>query len=125
MIYLDTHTALWVINGDLSELSRPAQRALDLDDQFLISPMVLLELENLYDIGRSKQSARDLVEGPGAEVGLRVCNYPFDLVIQHALAEKWTRDPFDRIIVAQARARKAPLITKDERIRRHYDGAVW
>jgi PIN domain nuclease of toxin-antitoxin system len=125
VIYLDTHVAAWIMQGDRSRISASAQRALDLDDEVLLSPIALLELEYLYDIGRMKQSARDMVEGAGAQLGLRVCNYPFDLVIQHALAEKWTRDLFDRIIVAHARARKAPLITKDELIRRHYDGAVW
>ncbi len=34
-------------------------------------------------------------------------------------------DPFDRLIVANAKARNAPLVTKDERIRRHYSSAVW
>jgi PIN domain nuclease of toxin-antitoxin system len=125
VIYLDTHIALAVMLGDLSEFSRPARQALDLDDELLISPMVLLEIEYLHEIRRLKRSARDLVEGPGAEVGLRVCNYSFDLVVEFALSEKWTRDLFDRVIVAHARARKASLITKDELIRSHYAGAVW
>ena len=56
--------------------------------------------------------------------GIRVCNYPFGLVMDQALREKWTRDPFDRIIVAHARARKAPLITSDRNILRHYDLAI-
>jgi PIN domain nuclease of toxin-antitoxin system len=38
---------------------------------------------------------------------------------------QWTRDPFDRLIVAQALLHDAPLITKDEHIRRHYAGALW
>jgi PIN domain nuclease of toxin-antitoxin system len=39
----------------------------------------------------------------------------------------WTRDPFDRLIVAQARCtrRSIALITKDRLIRRHFKGAVW
>lgn len=43
----------------------------------------------------------------------------------HALKESWTRDPFDRLIVANAKAAGAPLITKDERIRKHYRRAIW
>jgi PIN domain nuclease of toxin-antitoxin system len=39
--------------------------------------------------------------------------------------QKWVRDPFDRLIVAQASANDAPLITKDEKIRRHYKRAIW
>jgi PIN domain nuclease of toxin-antitoxin system len=122
---LDTHAAMWAMQGNVSGFSQPAQRALELDDEVLISPMVVLELETLHEIGRLKVSPREMVERARAETGLRVCNYPFDLIIQYALEEKWTRDPFDRIIVAHARARGAPLVTKDADIRRHYERAVW
>jgi PIN domain nuclease of toxin-antitoxin system len=42
------------------------------------------------------------------------------------LDEKWTRDPFDRLIVANAKANGfAWLISADEHIRNHYPRAVW
>jgi len=50
---------------------------------------------------------------------------PFRTVAEHSLSETWTRDPFDRLIVANAKARNAWLITKDSRIASHYPGAVW
>lgn len=37
----------------------------------------------------------------------------------HFLA--WTREPFDRILVAQAAVEKNILLTKDSAIRKHYD----
>jgi PIN domain nuclease of toxin-antitoxin system len=42
-----------------------------------------------------------------------------------ALAESWTRDPFDRLIVARARATELPLLTKDMKIHAHFKAAVW
>jgi PIN domain nuclease of toxin-antitoxin system len=43
-----------------------------------------------------------------------------------ALSVSWTSDPFDRIIVGQAKAnREAILITADTLIRQHYPAAVW
>jgi PIN domain nuclease of toxin-antitoxin system len=39
--------------------------------------------------------------------------------------QSWTRDPFDRLIVANALANDAPLITKDEEIRRNYSRSIW
>jgi len=60
-----------------------------------------------------------------AYAGVKVCQHPFDLVIEQALREKWTRDPFDRIIVAHARSRRASLISHDEKIRAHYELAIW
>ncbi|MEI9811179.1 MAG: hypothetical protein WDO18_00250 [Acidobacteriota bacterium] len=38
--------------------------------------------------------------------------------------ERWTRDPFDRMIVAQARLAKAHLITRDTIIQTHYPKAI-
>lgn len=37
----------------------------------------------------------------------------------------WTREPFDRIIVAQAIAREASLVTRDQTILANFAGAVW
>jgi PIN domain nuclease of toxin-antitoxin system len=54
-----------------------------------------------------------------------VCDLPFRTVVEYALKENWGRDPFDRLIVANAKAAEAPLVTKDARIRRHYSRVIW
>jgi PIN domain nuclease of toxin-antitoxin system len=100
------------------------RRAIESDDDLLISPMVVLELEMLHEIRRLRHSAGEIAADLSAFAGVRVCNYPFALIVDFALRETWTRDPFDRIIVAHARSRNAPLITSDEAIRRHYTLAV-
>jgi len=123
--YLDTHALIWLNPDEEVSLPRRASDAIMADDDLLISPMVLLELENLYEIGRFRLSAQGWLSKVGTLLGIRVCNFPFGLVMDQALQEKWTLDPFDRIIVAHARARKAPLITKDADILRNYPLALW
>ena len=60
------------------------------------------------------------------ELGLHLCDLPFADVAQAALDEKWTRDVFDRVIVAQARLNGlAPLISADEKIAEYYPRTVW
>ena len=60
------------------------------------------------------------------EIGVRVCDLSFPSVANVVIDEKWTRDPFDRIIVAQAKANGlAFLISADEEIGKHYPRAVW
>jgi len=58
-------------------------------------------------------------------VGLGACDLPFDRVVSAALEQSWTRDPFHRLIVAQAAVRGAPLLTRDEQLRARYTKAAW
>jgi len=37
----------------------------------------------------------------------------------------WTRDAFDRLIVAQAALDRAALVTRDRLILKHYPKALW
>jgi PIN domain nuclease of toxin-antitoxin system len=88
--------------------------------------MVVLELELLYEIKRAKQSSRDMLRKLEHELGVRFCDLPFEEVANAALDEKWTRDPFDRMIVASAKLNGlAPLISSDQKIARHYPRTVW
>ncbi len=45
--------------------------------------------------------------------------------IEGFVADALLMDSFDRVIVAQAEANAAPLVTKDLTIRQHYARAVW
>lgn len=55
-----------------------------------------------------------------------MCSLPFASVAVCAIDIGWTDEPFDRLIVANAKAnRNAWLITADETIRQHYPQAVW
>jgi PIN domain nuclease of toxin-antitoxin system len=122
--YLDTHVVVWLYDGKIKQLSQAAAERIQ-DESLLISPAVLLELEFLHEIHRLTRSGQTMLASLSTEIGLSVCGLPFTRVVENALHQKWVRDPFDRLIVAHASANDAPLITKDERIRRHYKRAVW
>ncbi len=124
MIYLDTHVLVQLYLGDASKLSAIARKAIEEND-LLASPAAVLELELLHEIGRLRPGASRLIAVLARDLGLNVCDLPFKTVAEHALKEKWGRNPFDRLIVANARARDANLVTKDEKIRRHYERATW
>jgi PIN domain nuclease of toxin-antitoxin system len=124
MIYLDTHVVAALDRKELDIFSRSARSAIDREDDLRISPLVLLELEYLHEIKRIKGPALSIATDLQAAIGLRVCDTPFALVVHKALEERWTRDPFDRIIVAQARLHSAPLITLDRSIQDHYTHAL-
>lgn len=124
MIYLDTHTVASLYQGVLTGFSVGALAALDAEDDLRISPMVFLELEYLHEIKRLKVSAQRIVDAMTQDIGLKLCSVPFPSVVKKAAEERWTRDPFDRIILAQARMGLAKLITKDREMHVHYSQAL-
>ena len=123
--YLDTHVVVFLHAGDGSRISVKAQSQIENTD-LLISPMVLLELEMLYDRGTIKYPASQILADLTQQIGLSVCQMPFAQVVRSATTVKWTREPGDLLIVANAMANNnAPLVTKDERIRSGYSNAIW
>ncbi|HYL36435.1 MAG TPA: type II toxin-antitoxin system VapC family toxin [Bryobacteraceae bacterium] len=124
MTYLDTHVVVWLYDGKVDQLSQAAAVRVQSDSLF-ISPAVILELEFLHEVHRLMRTSQTMVERLSAEIGLSVCGLPFADVVENAVHQKWVRDPFDRLIVAQASVNDAPLISKDEKIRRYYKRAVW
>lgn len=123
--YLDTHVVVWLAADNVNRISRKARVLLE-SGELLVAPIVLLELEYLFELKRIRLRARDLMRKVEHELGLRVCDLAFPAIAEAALDEKWTRDPFDRMIVAQAKARGfASLISADESVRKHYPRTVW
>jgi len=122
--YLDTHVAAWLYAGRVDLLPAAVRKRLDEDDLF-ISPAVTLELQYLFEIGRTSQPGAQVVDALTRQIGLQVCQQPLSEVVAAALKLSWTRDPFDRLIVGQAIVRNAGLLTKDRNVRRHFQGAFW
>ncbi len=122
--YLDTHVILWLHDRQHKRLSQPARRKIARGD-VLISPAAVLELQFLYEIGRLRSGAAEIIARLSSDLEIRVCEFPFPAITECALGLSWARDPFDRLIVGHAFARNSVLITKDEDIRAHYSRAVW
>jgi PIN domain nuclease of toxin-antitoxin system len=124
MTYLDTHVVVWLYAGMTERLPSSMRQRLNASDLY-ISPMVMLELQYLYEIGRTTEPGSAVVLELSQRIGLRVSEEPFHRVIALALQQTWTRDPFDRIIVGQAALQQHTLVTKDRAMRDHYPYAVW
>jgi PIN domain nuclease of toxin-antitoxin system len=123
--YLDTNILLWLCENQLRRISAPAQKAISRNDP-LISPMVMIELAYLHEIGRTRRVPQDIVKQLREQIGLQVCEHSFADIADTAAFESWTRDPFDRVIVAHAKANGyAPLVTADSKIQRNYQKAIW
>jgi PIN domain nuclease of toxin-antitoxin system len=125
LIYLDTHVVAWLHGLGPESLSPRAVELIEGADEVRCSPMVRLELQYLLEVGRTTAPAAEVLDALNATMGLTMCDAPFLAVVRAADAFRWTRDPFDRLITAQASLFDAPLVTKDELLHRYYPHAVW
>ncbi|MEE9165510.1 MAG: PIN domain-containing protein [Nitrospinota bacterium] len=124
MIYLDTHVVAWLYAGKVDLIPKKVQNRIS-KEELLMSPIVTLELQYLFEIGRVSEQGSDVIQDLEKRIGLMICELPFNVVINCSVKQKWTRDPFDRIIVAQASLHASKLITRDETILRNYKHALW
>jgi len=115
-LLLDTHTFLWFIEGN-DELSGEARRLIeDSSNTRLLSVGSLWEMAIKVSIGKLDvplpftRLAREHVEGNAIEQLSVEAQY---LDVQRALPFHH-RDPFDRLIIAQAQEEEIPVVGKDE-----------
>jgi PIN domain nuclease of toxin-antitoxin system len=115
--------AVWLYQKSLDLMSRKAKALME-KEEIAISPISRLEIEYLYEIKKIKINSVELLTYLQNRIGLNIDEIDLNPLIEIALTETWTRDPFDRIIVSHARLRNVALITRDQLILKHYHRAM-
>jgi len=124
LIYLDTHVVVWLYSGLTDKLSELAKSLIN-DNEIYISAIVRLELQYLYEIKRITHQPDTIIAELSEQIELQICNKSFNQIISMSLAINWTRDPFDRIITANAQIGNNILLSKDGNILNNYTCAKW
>jgi len=124
MIYLDTHAVVWLFAGEISRFTAQGKMLLE-ENELRVSPVVQLELQFLKEVDRITADSALILETLCETIRLITCPLPFSRIVVEAVTLDWTRDPFDRLIVAHARAQNAPLLTKDRLLHQHFPLACW
>lgn len=124
LIHLDTPIVCWLYEARIDLLSEPARAAIERGRLF-VSPIVDLELQYLHEIGRIGKGPAAVLSALSAEIGLALDPQPLEKIVGRARDLHWTRDPFDRLIVAAALLAGGRLVTKDALIRKHCKAALW
>ena len=107
VILLDTNAIIWLEQGHSRTRALSRQR-----QSLYISPASLLELQFLVEAGRLRLRGGGL-SALSQDPRWLVDDVPAIDWFEEALDISWTRDPFDRLIVAHARTRGWRLATGD------------
>lgn len=122
-IFLDTHVLVWLYEGAIERFSPIARKHLE-KSELLACPMSLLELDYLFEIKKITESHQKIVRELENQFSLQIPNDPLADIVKAASLLTWTRDPFDRLIVAHANLHRAPLLTKDRHLGKNAQ-CVW
>lgn len=114
VILLDTNALIWVHRRDARVAALIARGT-----RLHVSPASLLELQFLLEAGRVRLRGGALVTELAAAERWVLDDPPSAAWFEAAIGVGWTRDPFDRLLVAHARVRKWRLATADSGLIEH------
>jgi PIN domain nuclease of toxin-antitoxin system len=121
---LDTHVVLWWLTGEIDRLGNQATKAIaDAGDTVIISAVVIWEVAIKRQLGKleAPDDLLEQLERAGVElmpITPRHADYVRNLPPHH-------RDPFDRLLVAQAETEGLALVTADAELSRYDIEVVW
>ena len=114
-LLLDTHAALWFLSADERLSANARQHLTDGSNTVLLSAVVVWEVAIKRSLGKLvvPDEYLGLLLGAGAQA--------LAVSVEHAAAvarlPPHHRDPFDRMLVAQAGIERAALVSSDEALR--------
>ena len=116
-VLLDTHFLMWLTLQSRRLAEFPW---LDHYRPWGVSPISLLEIQYLAEIGRIEVRNPEFTEQLLNDPRFLVDEVPLLSLVRHALELSWTRDPFDRLLTAHSATRRIPFCTTDRLIRTHH-----
>ncbi len=128
---LDTHAWVWWVTED-RRLSRAARSAIEKDQA---NGALALSLISVWEVAKKVEKGQLVLDRPlddWLDLATQRPGLHLAELTRHLLAEScrlpppFHGDPADQIIVATARDRAAPIVTKDRRIQRYaHARSVW
>ena len=114
-LLLDTHALLWTLDNN-PRLSPAAREAISSPAaELLISSVSAFEITTKYRIGKLPEFAAIARDFPAILADLRYT--PLPVSMEHAALagalDHPHKDPFDRLLIAQARVERVPIVSNE------------
>lgn len=123
---IDTHAFLWFIAGD-NELSKNARQAIEAEGAInFISIASLWEIAIKVSLGKLILNTDfDKISNKIIQNGFEILPITFEDTVEISTLPFHHRDPFDRIIIAQAITNNLMLISKDEQFSKYLSNIIY
>lgn len=124
---LDTHAFLWWIRDDRRLSDRAREVFTDTGNELLFSVVSGWEIAIKAGIGklRASEDLGSYLSGQLSDNSMRVLPVYLSHAVRVAELPDHHRDPFDRLLVAQALVEDVPLVSVDPEISRYPVDIVW
>jgi len=126
-VLLDTHAFLWLVT-DAPQLSPKAKAIfLDAENELLLSAVSGFEIAVKYSLGKLELSEppRAFIENRVRQNALTVLPIQMQHTYRLSHLPFHHRDPFDRMLVAQALEEDIPLLSADEILSQYGVERLW
>ena len=125
-VLLDTHTFLWFLAGN-SELSKKARTLIEnpKNEKYI-------SIVSFWEIAIKNSLGKLTLDVPFAELKAEVIKNSFQILpitfedtLQLSILPFHHRDPFDRIIISQAKVNQLTLISRDNNFSLYHVNLLW
>ena len=125
---VDAHALLWWLGSD-QRLSKAARRAIETAEQPLVGAGTLVEIAVKRSIGKLEVDADWPEQVRDDGFGVLAIAWPHVARLQDLpfpkLAGRPHRDPFDRLLAAQALTERIPIVTRNPALAAYGAPAIW
>lgn len=123
-LLLDTHVLIWALIASGKLPARIAEKLIDPDNEILFSPVSIYEIEWKTALGKLPTPKRPIIDLCQAQ-GFLELPISADHAATAARLPPEHRDPWDRLLAAQAMVEQVPLVSCDSHIARLGVATVW
>jgi PIN domain nuclease of toxin-antitoxin system len=127
-LLLDTHTLLWWTTGDKLLSERARKRIAQSQEPIIISAVSAWEIAIKVNLGRLPAGATELIrdfEQSLKQDGFQSMSITADHGIRAGLLPGPDKDPFDRMLIAQAQAENLTIVSNDRVFDRYGVNRIW
>jgi len=126
-LLLDTHTFIWLDTAPEKLAPTALAACEDPDNELYFSVVSAWEIEIKARLGRLnlRVPLKEMVEVQQTDNGLQILSVELRHVYALHTLPQVHNDPFDRLLIAQARAEQAHLVTADSQLTRYPVDILW